>query len=282
MAGANWVHYVHAAYTPHVAGTAADRAKAWLAHRRDLAGERTALHEASIVVCNSQRTARDVIDRVGVPAARVAVVYYGTDPTRVGPVRPDERVWARARLGRVDDRPLVGFVGALGDRRKAFDTLFTAWARLCRRPDWDADLIVVGAGAELAAWRARAATAGMGDRIAFLGFRDDVPQVLAALNALVHPARYEAYGLSAHEAICRGVPTLVSASAGVAERYPEALTDLLIRNPDDEEELMDRLRRWRVESDRYRTLNRTFADRLRARTWNAMAEEIVTLVEQAA
>lgn len=281
VAAANWVHYVHAAYTPQVAGSASRRAIARWVHQRNVAAEREALRDASIVLCNSQRTAHDVIDRVGVPAARVSVVYLGTDPARFSPVDADERAGARAELGRTDERALVGFVGALGDRRKAFDTLFAAWVTLCRRADWDADLVVVGAGAELEAWKARAAEVGIADRIVFLGFRSDVPRVLAALDALVHPARYEAYGLSAHEAICRGVPTLVSASAGVAERYPSDLADLLVADPDDGEELAERLRRWRTSGERCAAATREFAARLRTRTWDVMAEEIVTIVERA-
>ena len=38
---------------------------------------------------------------------------------------------------------------------------------------------------------------------------------------------------------------------------------------------------WRVDADRYRALSRTFADALRVRTWDVMAREMVTLVEQA-
>ena len=280
--GANWVHYVHAAFAPQLAGPKTQHAKAWFTHRRDVAAERAALHAASVVICNSQRTARDVVERVGVPPARVAVVYYGTDPARFSAIDAETRAAARTRLGVRDDRPLIGFVGALGDRRKAFDTLFAAWVSLCRRHDWDATLLVVGSGAELDSWRARTAAVGLGDRITFLGFRDDVPQVLAALDALVHPARYEAYGLSAHEAICRGLPTLVSASAGVAERYPDVLGDLLITDPDDEEELAERLLRWHARRDAYRDACGVFADTLRQRTWDDMAGEIVSLVEQAA
>lgn len=282
LAGANWVHYVHAAYAPQVVGPTSLRLKARLARRRDLAAERAALGAATVVICNSQRTRQDVIDRVGVPERKVAVVYYGTDPTRFSPIAAGERALARERLGITDDRPLVGFVGALGDRRKAFDTLFAAWVTLCRRRDWDGHLIVVGRGAELDAWRARAVTGGIGARVTFLGFRDDVPQVLAALDALVHPARYEAYGLSAHEAICRGLPTIVSATAGVAERYPADADDLLLTSPDDDEELAERLRRWRVSADRYRAAFARFGDALRVRTWDVMSEEIVSLVKEAA
>lgn len=282
MAVANWVHYVHAAYTPETAVGGLHRVKTRWTHQRNLATERSALLAAPLVLCNSQRTARDVVERVGVPDSRVAVVYYGTDPTRFPLIDGAERAAARRELGLTDDRPLVGFVGALGDRRKGFDTLFGAWVALCRRPDWDANLVVVGAGAELEAWKVRAAEAGVASRIVFLGFRTDVPQVLAGLDALVHPARYEAYGLSAHEAICRGLPIIVSASAGVAERYPTEFDDLLLTNPDDEEELAERLRRWRANLDRYRAACVELASRLRARTWDDMAGEMVTLLERAA
>jgi glycosyltransferase involved in cell wall biosynthesis len=276
VAAANWVHYVHAAYTSDVAGPAARRAKWWLTHCRNVAAEREVLREARVVICNSQRTARDVIERVGVHPERVVVIYYGSDDRRFGPVTDDARDEARRRLSVRDDQPIVGFVGALGDRRKAFDTVFRAWVSLCRRPDWDARLVVVGAGAELPAWRERAVEAGL------RGFRTDVPDILAGLDAVVHPARYEAYGLSVHEALCRGLPALVCASAGVAERYPAALHDLLIDDPDDDGELVERLWRWRQGQATYRSLVAPLAATLRARSWDTMAEEIACHVERAA
>jgi glycosyltransferase involved in cell wall biosynthesis len=282
MAGANWVHYVHAAYKPEVAASGAHRAKGWFTHQRDVAAEREALRAARVVICNSRRTARDVVAEVGVDAARVAVVYYGVDANRFARATAAERERTRRRLGKSGDRPLVGFVGALGDRRKAFDTLFAAWTDLCRRTDWDADLVVVGSGAELESWRARAEAVGVSRRMTFLGFRSDVPEILAGLDALVHPARYEAYGLSVHEAICRGLPALVTASAGVAERYPEDLRDLLLDDPDDPGELGSRLWQWRSQADQYRARTASFSQALRARSWDVMSQEIVELVEQAA
>jgi glycosyltransferase involved in cell wall biosynthesis len=282
LAGANWVHYLHAAYEAPTAGSAGRRAKTRFAHQRDLAAERAALHHATVVLCNSERTKRDVVERVGVADDRVKVVYYGSDPVRFSLVDDAQRAGAKRALGRSLDRPLVGFVGALGDRRKAFDSIFHAWVALCARRDWDADLVVVGSGAELPAWRDRAEAAGLNDRMTFLGFRSDVPDILAALDALIHPARYEAYGLSVHEAICRGLPALVSASAGVAEQYPAALDDLLIADADDAGELVERLTGWRRGMERFRELVAPVSARLRARTWDAMAGEIVEWVGRAA
>ena len=271
LPGANWVHYLHAAYKPQVNGSIVSRTKAGFTYRRDVDAEIHALAEARVILCNSGRTKRDVMAATGVPDARVRVIYYGSDPERFPRIEGPERRAARKSLGQVDERPLVGFVGALGDRRKAFDTLFEAWADLCRRREWDADLIVVGSGAELAAWRQRAARRGLGDRLRF-----------AALDALVHPARYEAYGLSVHEAICRGIPALVSRSAGVAERYPEGLADLLIDDPNDSAELVRRLSSWRERLEAYRGAIAPVAESFRSYTWDQMAAQIIECVERAA
>jgi glycosyltransferase involved in cell wall biosynthesis len=281
VAGANWVHYLHAAYRPQNANVLR-RVKGVVTHHHELAAEHAALECARLVICNSEGTRRLAVERLGIAEARTQVVYYGSDPVRFARVSPETQRDARIRLALPLGRPLAGFVGALGDRRKAFDTLYAAWSVLVERGRWDTDLVVVGAGAELPAWRERAREAGLGERIHFMGFRDDVPDVLAALDVLVHPARYEAYGLSVHEAICRGVPALVSSSAGVAERYPDDLRDLLIEDPDDPLELTERLTRWRADLERVRDRVQPLSDRLRSRTWDHMAAEITALVEQAA
>ena len=274
IAGVNWVHYLHAANPASSAGSAARRAKVALTHRRDLTAERLALRAARIVICNSRRTRDDVTERIGVDPSLVRVIYYGCDPVRFSLVNAEERAAAKAALSQPADRPLVGFVGALGDRRKGFDTVFSAWCDLCRCREWDADLFVVGAGAELAAWRRRAREAGVGDRIRFAGFRTDVPEILAALDALVHPARYEAYGLSVSEALCRGVPAIVSASAGVAEHYPPELGELLVADPADPAELRTKLLGWRRDLERCRSAIVPLSAALRGHTWDRMAEEI--------
>jgi glycosyltransferase involved in cell wall biosynthesis len=278
---ANWVHYLHAAYVPTTAGSIVRRSKGRLVYARDLAAEQRALRDARVVICNSRRTQDDVVARAGVEPSRTHVVYYGSDPLRFSIVDAAGRAAAKRALACSPDRPLVGFVGALGDRRKGFDTLFRAWTELCRRPGWDADLIVVGWGGELSDWQRRAREAGLADRIRFTGARRDIPDVLAALDALVHPPRYEAYGLSVHEALCRGVPALVSAAAGVAERYPPQLSDLLITNPDDPRELVERLSAWRCDTEHFRLLVMPLSEHLRARTWDAMASDIAELVHHA-
>jgi glycosyltransferase involved in cell wall biosynthesis len=277
VAGVNWVHYVHAAFEPVVGIGGWRRAKIHAMHRVNVLSERAALRAAKLVITNSERTRRDVIELVGVPEERVQTVYLGVDGARFRPPSVDARVAARLAIGVSPGRPTVVFVGALADRRKGFDVVYDAWRTLCSSESWDADLVVIGSGGELAAWRARASSDRVASRIRFLGFRDDIPLVLAACDVLVAPARYEPYGLAIHEALCCGLPALVTRNAGIAERYPESLQRLLIDDGESSHALAASLRRWREQADELRAATLAFSERLRARSWDDMARDIVAL-----
>lgn len=270
----NWVHYVNAAYQPTVATGLARQLKGRVERRYYLAAERESLSIARLVIANSERTKRDLIERLGVRDDRVATEYYGIDAEKFGPIVHDERERARCDLGWPEDQPVALFIGALGDRRKGFDTLFAAWRRLGDRPARDARLAVVGAGAEAPIWKARAERDGLGDRMTFLGFSDRVASILAASDLLVHPVRYEAYGLGVHEALCRGLPAIVSARAGVAERFDAALRPLLLPDPESVDQLVERLESWHAERPKWARAAAAFGETLRLRDWDAMAEAI--------
>lgn len=275
----NWVHYVHAAFQPPRAGGALRILKNEGAHKIFLAYERDALKQARMIITNSELTRRNVIERLGIEAARVKTVYLGIDAEKFRPPTEQERKQSRQKLGWPDSKPVIAFIGALGDRRKGLDKIFAAWKILCADNNWDADLVVIGTGAELSAWRARAAEAGLQSRIHFLGFREDVPSILAASDAMVAPTRYEAYGQAVHEALCCGLPSLVTRTSGVAERYPAELSDLLLDDPPHAEDIVHRLRHWRANMAGYSQRVAHFGEMLRQRTWKDMAREMVELIQ---
>ena len=123
----------------------------------------------------------------------------------------------------------------------------------------------------------RAEGDGLEGSVRFLGFRDDVPRVLAACDLLVSPTRYEAYGLNVQEALCCGLPAIVSASAGVAERYPEPLQPLLLPDPNDAADLAARIAAWRAGAGAAREAVADLGRALRDRGWDRCAAEIVAL-----
>jgi glycosyltransferase involved in cell wall biosynthesis len=115
-----------------------------------------------------------------------------------------------------------------------------------------------------------------------LGFTDRIFDLLAASDLLVSPVRYEPYGLNVQESICRGVPAIVSAAAGVAEEYTPDMQRAILTSADDADELAARLREWRADMLGWNALFRSASERLRARTWNDMSREIVAAAAKVA
>jgi glycosyltransferase involved in cell wall biosynthesis len=279
--GINWVHSLHQVWKPREGKAplwfkAKNRLEKSVAKRDEL----RSLRKATCVLANSERTRRELVDRMALRPELVHTVYLGNDCDWRN-ITPERRSAARQWLGKNEDRPLVAFVGALGyDTNKGFDTLWTAWQRLCALPGWDADLIAAGGGRALTGWRREIERAGLSGRVTMLGFTDRVTDVLAASDLLVSPVRYESYGLNVHEAICCGVPAIVSARAGIAERYPAELSDMLMPDREDVDDLVARMSRWRSEINGFKKRVEPLATVLRSRTWDDMAAQIVTLVEQ--
>lgn len=277
----NWVHFVHHAWRPAMTDVPSrDRIKNALAMRVARNREARVLPRARIVLANSERTRHDLIALLQLAPDRVRTLYLGTD-SGWRAITPERRLKARASLGITDERPLIAFIGAFGyDSRKGFDTLWSAWQRLCARPDWEAELIVAGAGRALGRWKAAVANSAFAARVRFVGHSDNVTDLLAANDLLVSPVRYEAYGLNVQEAICCGVPAIVSACAGVAERYPAALAALLLPDPEDVAGLVSRMLQWRADIEGWRRRLKPFTDTLRAYSWDDMAERIVALASE--
>ena len=117
-------------------------------------------------------------------------------------------------------------------------------------------------------------------RIRMLGFSDRVRELLAAADILVSPVRYEAYGLNVQEAICRGVPAIVSATAGIAERYGPEYEGLLLPDPEDVDDLAARLRQWRSDMPEWESRFERFGEMFRRYGWQEMARRIVLAASQ--
>jgi glycosyltransferase involved in cell wall biosynthesis len=133
---------------------------------------------------------RAMAARNGVRADRMTVVRTGIDVDRF---RPDPAAGQRVReeLGLAPDAPVVGMVARFNPG-KGHNVLLRAVANVMRsRPDVRCVLVGDGLFPGERRWQARVAALaralGLGDRVVFAGWRDDVPAVLAALDVFVHP-----------------------------------------------------------------------------------------------
>jgi glycosyltransferase involved in cell wall biosynthesis len=75
----------------------------------------------------------------------------------------------------------------------------------------------------------RAVDLGLGGRVHFLGNRDDIPEILAALDVLVHyPAAPEPFGRAVAEAMAVGRPVVAARAGGLPEIVEHEVTGLLV------------------------------------------------------
>jgi glycosyltransferase involved in cell wall biosynthesis len=276
----NWIHYVHNA--PMVENRSSSMAhREWMRwkRRRDRRRERRAVGGSNVIIADSELMKARLVAGMSIDPARVHTVYYGVDAAQFRPADESQRRDARRMLGLPLDRPLVAFIGGLGrDRRKGFDVLFDAWCQCYGHKDFDASLVVAGTGPELPYWKRRAVESGRAGDIVLLGFIRDVPALLAAADAVVSPTRFEPYGQGVHEAICCELPVFVTRCAGIAERFPVELHDLLLDDPPDAVQLCGRLLEWHKNIDSYRRRIIPFAEQLRRRSWTDMAADFVAAV----
>jgi len=180
--------------------------------------ERAVTRLASRVIAITEALRRFNVERVGLPAEKVTTVHYGLDdlPEPWG-TNPPDPVPAGARV--------VLCVARLG-AQKGVDVAVRALPAVRERHP-DAMLVVLGEGPERDALEALA-----GDGVYLLGRVPDVAAWLRRAELLVHPARWEGFGLAVLEAMLAGLPVVASRVSSTPELVVDRVTGLLVP-PDD-------------------------------------------------
>jgi glycosyltransferase involved in cell wall biosynthesis len=190
-----------------------------------------------VAVCQA---IKDDLVRQGLPAAKIDVVYSGTDTHRFDPSRASGPA-VRRELGLDTATPLVTQIGVR--EPKGNDDLLRAFARVrAARPD--ARLLLVGARPEKRTpLETLARASGLGDAVTIWGYRDDVPDVLAAAQVSVD-ASHEGLGITGtlRESLAMETPVVATRAMGnpelvgheehgllVPPRDPEAMAAAILR-----------------------------------------------------
>lgn len=178
---------------------------------------------------------RVTLRRLRVPDERLTVIGNGIDLDRFDPatIDADERAAARRELGASsDDDVVVGLVGRLV-REKGYPEVFQAAASL-REHHPELRIAVIGPDepgkADALTDADRRAAAAVGVR--FLGARDDIPRLFAAMDVHVLASHREGLGLTLLESAAMGVPVVTTDIRGCREVADDGVTGLLVPRGD--------------------------------------------------
>lgn len=191
--------------------------------------ERALTRRAAHVICITHALARFNRDVVGLPAEKLRVVHYGLGhpPAPWGPADGPELP---------DDAPVLLTVGRLV-RQKGVDLAIEALVRVRERHP-AAQLVVLGEGPLREELTALARALRVDDAVGMPGRVGDVAWWYRRSSVVVHPARWEGFGLALLEAMLCARPVVATAVSAVPEVVVDGETGSLVP-PDDPDALAD-------------------------------------------
>jgi glycosyltransferase involved in cell wall biosynthesis len=180
--------------------------------------------KAARMVAVSEDLRRFLSSQVGVREDRIARIYNGVDmPQRMS---SEQVARVRSDLGIDPSEFALGIVGSLYPVKGHTYLLQAVQSVLKVHPK--IKLLVVGQGDLDICLKRQAVELGIEHAVSFLGLRNDVPNVLAALDLFVLPSLSEGLSVALLEAMSAAVPVIASRVGGNPEIVQDGLTGLLV------------------------------------------------------
>jgi glycosyltransferase involved in cell wall biosynthesis len=158
------------------------------------------------------------------PPERVVTVHNGIELTTK---RPADRVERKRQLGIPSSRKLVGTVGRLTPV-KGIHHLLKA-ARLILKARQDVVFVIAGDGPLKNELRKMARELEIHDSVLFLGFREDVIEVMSMMDVFVLTSLHEGIPLSLLEAMGLGLPVVATKVGGIPEVIEDGRSGILVQ-----------------------------------------------------
>jgi len=172
----------------------------------------------------------------GLAESKVVTVHNGIEPSPF--LTETTRSIARKTVCPIAD-PGGFWFGSLGrfSEVKNQMMLLRAFARVVA-VEPQSRLLLAGRGELEGELKAISNQLGIANQIYFLGFRQDVPEILRAIDVFVLPSLREGLPLSIMEAMCSGLPVVASRVGGIPELFGDVDMGRLV-DPTDEVGLAD-------------------------------------------
>jgi len=231
---------------------------------------------ARSVICDSQYTANDLHQRLGIPSNKVRVIPLGVEERFFSLLSNQSLQDLRSRLGL--ERPYILFVG---ERRphKNLVGLIKAFEKLQKLTARTYQLVIAGKPYPGYHEPERAAQP-FGGEIRFIDCvkETDLPGLYQAAEAVALLSYYEGFGLPILEAMASGVPVLAANCTSLPEVVGSAGFLVSPDEPEQAAEALHQLIRGGKERDRMIALGKAHAERF---TWGSCAKKTLEIYRQA-
>lgn len=156
------------------------------------------------------------LDGIGVDLSRYNCTYSRTE--------------IRSQLGIADDDILLLSVGEL-EKRKNHELTIKALSKI---KNSNVKCVICGIGSLENNLKNLVASLGLENRVTFLGYRKDIPEIMLAADIYAHPSFREGLGIASLEAMASGLPILASNTRGIADYIENGINGFMC-SPNDVE-----------------------------------------------
>jgi glycosyltransferase involved in cell wall biosynthesis len=181
--------------------------------------ERRAYRSAAVCVAVSESVRAELV-RIGVAPERITVIENGIDLVRFKPLPQN-----RERFGLPADVPLASFAGDLVSTRKNLDGVLDLLEDV---PELH---LAVAGYLDGSPYPGIVRDRGLSDRVHFLGYCADMPQLLASTDFFIFFSHYEPFGLVILESMAAGIPVVTSLNVGASAVVPDGAGVVLPARP---------------------------------------------------
>lgn len=183
---------------------------------------------ADVILAVSRPDRQRMIEVEGIGPDRVRYIPNGVSTQRL-----DERRVVRSELGIPDYAPVIGAVGGLRPE-KAFHLLVECASLLVREfPELRA--LLAGSGPEESRLRALIRSRKLDRVVSLLGYRSDVPEVVAAFDVAVSTSEREGSPLAVMEYMAGGKPVVATCVGGLPDMIADGAEGLLVERGNSQE-----------------------------------------------
>jgi glycosyltransferase involved in cell wall biosynthesis len=164
-----------------------------------------------------------------VTAERCCTIFNGADLTTYSlEARAMLREQARLRLGLGPSQGMIAYVGRLWEQKHPQMLVATLAELMEHHPELDPVLVIAGDGPMRDEVASAAEVCDIAERVHILGWRGDIPHVMAAADVLFLPSLWEGLPLTLVEAACMGTPAVATDIKGNREAIVAGETGLLV------------------------------------------------------
>ena len=232
------------------------------------------------VATNVIGVSSEICDLVGyVGSAKIRCISNGIDLDRVR--AHGNQYVLRKDLGILESDTVIGVVGRLTPI-KGHQTFLKCAARLVQQENDNLLFLIVGEGPLEGSLKELAISLGLGEKVIFVGHRDDVYEVIEAIDIFVLPSYHEGIPMVLLEAMALNRAVIASRVGGIPEVVDHGVNGLLV-SAGKENELAEACQL--LIRDKSLTASLSGAARLKVETYfssRAMCEKVGSLYESVA